>query len=101
MLSAGSPGTAKKRGQQVTLRAGWNTGLRVLAMQRVLTATFEQQPLREKLRATGDLELVETNHWHDQFWGSCYCEQHAHFAGTNMLGELLMALRTHQQNMAH
>ena len=25
------------------------------------------------LIATGDIELVEKNNWHDNFWGDCSC----------------------------
>ncbi len=79
----------------MTLRPGWNTGVRVWAMQRVLAAKFAVPSLNQRLVATGDLMLVETNHWHDQFWGSCFCPKHEQVPGTNMLGELLMAIRAH------
>lgn len=95
VLAAPTPGESKRRGRRVTLRPDWDTGARVLAMQTVLRAKFAPHtPSAQKLVATGDLRLVETNHWHDQFWGDCTCPRHADLPGTNMLGELLMALRS-------
>lgn len=96
VLAAASPGTAKKRGQAVTLRTDWDTGARVMAMQQVLQAKFAPgNEHAQLLVATGNTLLVETNHWHDQFWGDCYCPRHAHIVGTNMLGQLLMSIRCH------
>lgn len=95
VLAAATPSEAKQRGRRVTLRPGWDSGVRVWAMQRVLTAKYALPGLVERLIATADLELVETNHWHDQFWGSCFCGVHAQVPGVNMLGELTMAIRAH------
>lgn len=101
VLAAANPSEAKRRGRNVTLRAGWDSGLRVWAMQRVLMAKFSMPALAAALDATGDTVLVETNHWHDQFWGSCFCPRHAASPGTNMLGELLMAIRAHHRLTAN
>lgn len=46
-----------------------------------------------KLLSTGTRPLVETNHWHDNFWGDCTCTRCANIRGKNMLGKLLMELR--------
>ncbi|MFE7117652.1 NADAR family protein [Streptomyces sp. NPDC057654] len=97
VLGAPDPGESKRRGRRVTLRPGWNTGMRVWAMQRVLTAKFAVPDLNQRLVATDDRMLVETNGWHDQFWGSCFCPKHERIPGTNMLGELLMAIRAHSR----
>ncbi len=95
VLEAPTPGESKRRGRRVTLRPDWDTGGRVLAMQQVLRAKFAPDTaLSAELAATGQLRLVETNHWHDQFWGDCTCPRHADLPGTNMLGELLMAIRS-------
>jgi ribA/ribD-fused uncharacterized protein len=44
--------------------------------------------LQEKLLATGDAYLEETNHWGDNYWGVCNGE------GQNVLGNILMEVRT-------
>ena len=93
VLDAPTPKASKAIGRKVTLRPGWDTGMRVLAMQRIVDAKFTRTNIGGLLTATGDLVLVETNFWHDQFWGDCTCERHADAPGRNMLGELLMAQR--------
>lgn len=93
VLAAPSPRDAKARGRRVTLRPGWDDGYRVRAMQDTLVAKFKHPDLAAKLIATGDLHLIETLTWHDNFWGDCVCPKHAGQPGVNMLGELLMALR--------
>lgn len=99
VLDANTPAQAKHRGQKVTLRPGWNEGVRVRAMQSSLLAKFSLPSLREALDHTGHQMLVETNTWHDNFWGDCTghgrtpCRPDCALPGTNMLGQLLMALR--------
>lgn len=93
ILAAGSPGAAKRLGRTAPLRDGWDTGVRVWAMTRVIVAKFADPDTAAALTSTGDQALVETNDWHDQFWGDCYCSRHKHVEGVNMLGELLMTQR--------
>lgn len=81
--------TAKRAGKKLLLRMDWNA-VRLEIMEDVLRAKFTQNPeLREKLLATGDLELQEGNTWHDTFWGV----NAATGKGENHLGKLLMKLR--------
>ncbi|MFF8918841.1 NADAR family protein [Streptomyces sp. NPDC015032] len=95
LLAAPTPREAKGRGRRVTLRPDWNTGGRMLAMRHVLRSKLApHSDLTRRLVATGGLVLVETNHWHDQFWDDCTCPAHATVLGTHMLGELLMATRS-------
>lgn len=94
VLDAETPGEAKGRGRRVTLIPQWDTGMRMMIMQNILLDKFHVPELRRKLIATGDLKLVETNHWHDQYWGSCFCAGHVGVPGVNMLGEILMGIRT-------
>lgn len=91
--TAPTPGEAKKRGQRVTMRPSWNESARRTVMSGLLHQKFEHEPLRSKLLATGDTELVEGNVWHDQFWGDCRCPQHIGQGGLNWLGSLLMKIR--------
>ena len=48
---------------------------------------FQIPSLRDKLIATGDAYIEETNNWGDEFWGVC------HGFGENMLGKILMEIR--------
>ena len=69
------------------LREDWET-VKIDVMRDVLKSKFSlNSELREKLIATGDVELIEGNHWNDRFWGVCRGK------GQNHLGKLLMELR--------
>ena len=82
-----SPGQAKKLGRKVDLREDWET-VKIDVMRDVLKSKLSlNSELREKLIATGDVELIEGNHWNDRFWGVCRGK------GQNHLGKLLMELR--------
>lgn len=102
VLDAPTPGEAKRRGGPRgggQLRPGWDEGVRVRAMQTGLLAKFAVPELWDVLARTGTMRLVETNRWHDGFWGDCVghgrtpCKPECALPGKNMLGELLMALR--------
>ena len=54
--------------------------------------------LKEKLLATNDMYIVEGNDWCDQYFGSCTCDKHIHKQGKNILGTLLMELRSFLNN---
>ena len=93
ILTAATPGDAKKLGRTVSLVADWDT-IRYEVMYDVLLSKFTHNAdLRERLLATRGALLVEGNTWHDQTWGSCVCPQHAEVPGDNALGVILMTLR--------
>lgn len=77
---------AKHLGRQVQLNEHWDQ-VRLLVMDDVLHAKFEDAGLRQKLLDTGDAELIEGNTWGDRYWGVCGG------TGENNLGKLLMELR--------
>lgn len=81
-----SPGQAKRMGRTFTLRTDWED-VKVDIMEQLLRSKFQDESLREKLLATGDLEIVEENTWNDTFWGICKGY------GQNMLGKLIMLAR--------
>ena len=66
--------------------------IRVEVMRRLLYIKFSNLDLIMRLLNTGDMELVETNFWHDGFWGSCTCPRCGN-KGQNQLGKLLMEVR--------
>jgi len=87
------PGVAKKMGRQVLIRGDWER-VKVEVMADLVWAKFIQNSdLGKKLIATGDIELVEGNYWHDNFWGDCYCRKCGDVLGKNMLGFILMEVR--------
>jgi ribA/ribD-fused uncharacterized protein len=91
------PGTAKAEAhtlkEQGLLRPDWqdvNLGI----MEDLLRQKFAKPTLRGMLLATRPNQLEEGNHWHDNFYGKCYC---ARCLGKkdpqNHLGKLLMKIR--------
>ena len=77
---------AKKLGRQVSLRNDWDT-MRIVIMELLVRAKFEQNPvlIKDLVRINGD--IVEENTWNDTFWGVC------NGVGENHLGEILTKLR--------
>ena len=88
-----TPREAKKAGRMVELKPTWYA-YRTEAMLEILRDKFRRTPaLRRWLVATGDAELIEGNHWHDNYWGNCSCPRCTDATGCNMLGKLLMQVR--------
>lgn len=76
------------RDRKQKLRRDWES-VKVAIMKRALLAKFTQhQELKDMLLATKDAKLVEHIE-HDNYWGDG-----GDGKGKNMLGKLLMALRS-------
>ncbi|CAL5990112.1 NADAR_family protein [Hexamita inflata] len=80
------PSPAKKLGRKVDLRPDWEK-VKVQIMREILKIKFQNEELKEKLKATKEAELIEGNTWGDTFWGV------SRGNGKNMLGKLLMEIR--------
>jgi ribA/ribD-fused uncharacterized protein len=88
-------GQAKKLGRKVEVRADWDN-VKCDVMETVLRSKFTRHAdLREKLLATGDKYLEETNWWGDTYWGVC------RGVGMNMLGCALMKIRRELQTQTY
>ena len=87
------PSEAKKKGKTCNLRPDWEE-VKVDIMYDILKVKFSDEDLKARLLLTGDKELIEGNRWHDNFWGNCICKKCEAIEGKNMLGKLLMKLRT-------
>ena len=92
ILSAPTPGKAKRLGRSIPLRADWEN-IKLAVMERALNLKFASAKSREKLLTTGDAYLKEGNTWHDNFWGDCSCDRCKNILGQNHLGRLLMKIR--------
>jgi ribA/ribD-fused uncharacterized protein len=93
-LSWNKAGQAKKIGQKLKIRDNWDN-IKVDIMEDLLRQKFGWRPnFKQKLKDTGDQELVEGNYWHDNFWGNCKCRACVDKPGLNMLGKLLMKIRS-------
>lgn len=80
------PNKAKWLGRKVQLRSDWEQ-IKDSVMETVVRQKFSQDELKEKLLATGDVYLEETNWWKDTYWGVC------NEVGKNKLGFILMKVR--------
>jgi len=90
---AESPTEAKRIGHRVDLRPDWEE-VKVDIMTELVFRKFDQnEGLKKKLLATGDLKLEEGNTWHDNFWGNCYCSKCNNIPGENVLGIILEEVR--------
>lgn len=92
IILAPTPGEAKRLGRKVSLRKDWED-IKEEVMLIGLRHKFSNPDLRRKLLATGNEELIEGNHWCDNFWGVCHCLKCQDKVGQNNLGKLLMELR--------
>ena len=82
-----TPGDCKRFGKGIQLRYDWEVVKRDI-MHDLVWQKFSKNPeLKEKLLATGDQELIETNKWGDVYWGVCNGK------GQNHLGKILMKVR--------
>lgn len=95
VLSAATAGQAKRWGRAVECIPGWEEQKYHVMLFFVAKKFLDHEDLREKLLATGERELIEGNHWHDNFWGRCSCAP-CQERGTslNHLGAILMDIRT-------
>lgn len=87
------PSSAKRKGRRVKLRSDWED-IKDDVMYQVVKAKFQQnEDLREKLLATGNMYIEEGNTWNDRYWGVC------DGVGKNMLGKTLMRVREELTNI--
>jgi len=84
---------AKKYGRRVQLRLDWDR-VKLSIMSDLVSQKFRWHPeLQQKLLATGDVQLMEGNSWHDNYWGTCFCLKCRQIRSENHLGTLLMQIR--------
>lgn len=84
-------GQAKKYGQKLVAREGWQD-MKVVAMRMLLRQKFNDFDLGMKLIEVEE-EIIEHNWWHDNFWGHCLCEACGEIEHKNNLGKLLTEIK--------
>ena len=84
---------ARKIGRALSkIREDWDI-MRIDIMYALLEDKFYNHPdLRQQLKDTGNVYLVEENTWGDKFWGVCDGE------GSNLLGKMIMEIRHNIQD---
>lgn len=87
---APTPAKSKYLGRSIQIDVPkWNA-MAFACMQRTQELKYSQNPeLREKLLSTGERELIEGTEWGDKLWGVDEKGE-----GQNLLGKILMELRT-------
>ena len=97
---APTPGVAKRMGSpkgisnfKIILRPDWDI-IQIGIMLAGIDKKFDIPEMKNKLIKTGDSILIEGNTWHDNFWGSCSCENCKKYKKHNILGGLLMGIRS-------
>lgn len=84
-------GKAKRKSRKIQLRSDWDK-VKFDIMYKICLTKFNQNPeLAQRLLETGEEELVEGNTWNDRIWGVCNGQ------GMNMLGKILMRIRSELQ----
>ncbi len=78
---------AKQLGKQVALRNDWEM-IKVNVMKKLIDIKFLNPELAKKLITVNE-PIIEHNTCHDNFWGSCTCEQCRHKPKLNKLGKIL------------
>lgn len=90
--NAPTPQEAKERGRHIKCRKDWDA-MKVDVMRNALMMKFADDKLAERLVNTMNAPLIEGNHWHDNYWGSCTCKMCEGVPKWNVLGALLMEIR--------
>ena len=89
-----SAAKAKKAGRKVELRPNWEE-VKLSVMEKALKHKFQEGTSQhKKLMETGSEEIVEQNYWHDNYWGQCTCPKCSGRKGQNILGKMLMQIRS-------
>jgi ribA/ribD-fused uncharacterized protein len=83
-----TPGQAKRLGRRVRMRPDWDRAKTDIMLD-LLRQKFKDLTLSDNLLVTGSRELIEGNHWGDEFWGVDLRTGR----GENTLGRLLMQVR--------
>jgi len=87
------PADAKRLGKRVKMRTDWEQVKIGVMKDLVLQKFSKHKELKEKLLATGDAYLEETNSWGDRVWGV------SGGVGQNHLGKILMEVRDEIRKM--
>lgn len=91
--TAKTPFSARRLGRAVEIIDNWDE-VKIDIMIELVCLKFEYNPtLRDKLLATFPAKLKEGNYHHDNFYGSCSCQDCLLEVGKNMLGTILMEVR--------
>jgi ribA/ribD-fused uncharacterized protein len=96
------PGEIKKWGRSIKIRRNWEEIKNDIMTALVFDKFYRNKELRGQLLQTDNKYLEESNSWHDNYWGNCYCEKCRNtliktldpkVEGQNNLGKILIKVR--------
>ena len=83
--------TSKREGRKLSLRSDWEI-VKDDVMKFALSKKFSKEPFKSLLLSTGDVDIIEGNYWHDNYFGICSCAKCGN-KGLNKLGKMIMEIR--------
>lgn len=85
-------GKSKRKGKEVVIRDDWED-IKLKVMLWVVSNKFKQNKELARMLCDIDVDIVEHNEWHDNFYGDCYCPRCKDIRGSNHLGNILTFVR--------
>lgn len=93
VLTAPTPGKAKRLGRSVTLRSDWETiKFDIMIAAQLLKCIYEPD-YHYLIMNTPNHEFVEYNNHHDNIWGTCLCEKCKTLPKQNLLQQVLINIK--------
>ncbi len=86
-----NPYEAKKYARLISLRQDWDE-IKLDVMEYILRHKFAPNTTWYEKLMSFEGDIVESNNWHDNYWGSCICERCGN-NGLNHLGKILTKIK--------
>lgn len=77
---------SKALAKSLKVRGDWED-VKLQIMEEICRVKFNLPKFKSRLVDTGNMQIVESNHWGDVFWGQCDGQ------GENHLGKIIMKIR--------
>ncbi len=84
---------AKKLGRTIEVIDGWDSCKHQIMFEIVLQKFLQNESIAQRLLETKNEMIIETNYWHDNYWGNCECDNCKEIHSMNNLGFILMHVR--------
>lgn len=95
ILECETPGKAKRLAAKVTLRDDWEKVKTQVMYRAQMLKALNDPDYAELICNSSPKDFIEYNHWHDNEWGSCVCENCKDKPKKNLLQKVLMNIQRH------
>ncbi len=92
IINEPSPYRAKTKARKVFVRSNWND-IKDAVMIHAVLEKFRQNPDITHLLMNYNEAIIEWNDWHDNYWGSCMCDNCKDIKGKNKLGNIISQVK--------